>query len=116
MTVAVARGGMEPAASRRNLLLPLRSQFGRLRRRQPTSSAGVARGGPTLAAELKLELGERGHDGGHGAPSWRTGIDAFAQRAQQNSALTKISNSACHLGSRAAKVTDRSDHHGVALA
>ena len=42
------------------------------------------------------------------------GVNAFAQGAQRNPALTKVDDRAGDLGDRAAEPVDRSDHHGVA--
>lgn len=92
----------EPA----QLFLAFRGQLGRLGGRQLANSAGVARGGAPLAAELEFEFefefGQRCHNGGHRTPCRCTGVYAFTQRAQQDSALAKICDGAGYFYDRSA--------------
>jgi hypothetical protein len=62
--------------------------------------------------QFKFQFGEGGHDGGDGASRRGIGVDAFAQGAQRNSALTKVGDGSGDLGDRATESVDRGHHHG----
>ena len=69
-----------------------------------------------FAAEFQFEFGQGGHDRRDGPTGRGGGVDAFADGAQQNSPLTKVSDGAGHLRDRTPQAVDRGDDHGVAFA
>jgi hypothetical protein len=61
-------------------------------------AAGLPGRDATLVAKFEFDVGQRDHDGRHGAPSRSCGVDAFPQRTQRNpcsprSAIVRVTSS-----------------------